>query len=170
MSSSRSPPLASHPAKKEVQGLTPKSTNTPNISTPNPTNGHLIKINSTPAQNASVPFHLFLLAKKTNVRWGPSRRVMPMRKRMLPMASRARSKKRMRPKRKKKPPPLQKATPISGRGHYVSRLGAGWSFRRVVSIAVGDVLCESESHIVGMIGEILGERGCARMRWEIIVA
>jgi hypothetical protein len=70
-------------------------------------------MSSTPAQNASVPFHLFFRAKNTNVRCGPRRRVMPMRKRMLPMASRARSKKRIRPKTKKKPPPLQKATPIS---------------------------------------------------------
>lgn len=39
---------------------------------------------------------------------------MPIRKRMLPIARRARSKKRMRPKSRKKNPPVQKATPISG--------------------------------------------------------
>jgi hypothetical protein len=120
------PPITIRAAGLEEAKLTPKSTNTPNISTPNPMSGHLIKINSTPAQNASVPFHLFLRAKKTKVRWGPRRSVMPMRKRMLPMASRARSKKRMRPKRKKKPPPLQKATPISAQDTLVvSILRAG---------------------------------------------
>jgi hypothetical protein len=72
-------------------------------------------MSSTPAQNASVPLHLFLRAKKTNVRCGPSRSVIPIRKRMLPIARSARSKKRIRPKMKKKPPPLQKATPISVR-------------------------------------------------------
>jgi hypothetical protein len=39
--------------------------------------------------------------------------VRPMRKRMLPIASMARSKKRNTPPRRKKPPPEQKATPIS---------------------------------------------------------
>jgi hypothetical protein len=93
--------------------LTPNNTNIPNNSTPNPISGHFIKMSSTPAQNARVPFHFCLRAKKTNVRCGPSRSVMPTRKRMLPIASRARSKKRIKPSRKKKPPPLQKATPIS---------------------------------------------------------
>lgn len=93
--------------------LTPNNTKIPNNSTPNPISGHFIKMSSTPAQKANVPFHFCLRAKKTNVRWGPSSSVMPTRKRMLPMASRARSKKRIRPSRKKKPPPLQKATPIS---------------------------------------------------------
>jgi hypothetical protein len=55
---------------------------------------------------------------------------MPTRKRMLPIASRARSKKRIRPSRKKKPPPLQKATPISGRG-------GGLAFSIVVAIVPG---------------------------------
>lgn len=105
------PPI--HYATNYSKALTPKSTNIPNSSTPNPINGHLMRISRTPAQNAKVPFHLFLRAKKTNVRWGPSRSVMPIRKRMLPIASRARSKKRIRPSRKKNPPPLQKATPIS---------------------------------------------------------
>jgi len=57
-----------------------------------------------PAQNAKLPRHFCLRAKKRNVRCGPRRSVMPMRKRMLPMARRARSKKRMRPKMRKKPP------------------------------------------------------------------
>lgn len=47
---------------------------------------------------------------------------MPIRKRMLPIASRARSKKRIRPSRKKKPPPLQKATPISVVAHVLALL------------------------------------------------
>lgn len=82
---------------------------------------------------------------------------MPMRKRMLPMASRARSKKRIRPKMKKKMPPEEKATPISGgeRG----QLGHCWvRFGGEV-----DVLCESESHIVGIVGERCGVGDGARM-------
>jgi hypothetical protein len=39
---------------------------------------------------------------------------MPMRKRMLPIARRERSKKRRRPRRRKAKPPVQKATPNSG--------------------------------------------------------
>lgn len=105
-----------------AQQLTPNNTNMPNNSTPNPISGHFIRMSSTPAQNASVPFHFCFRAKKTNVRCGPSNSVMPTRNRMLPIASRARSKKRIRPRRKKKPPPLQNATPISVGGYGRSAL------------------------------------------------
>jgi hypothetical protein len=129
--------------------LTPNNTNIPNNSTPNPISGHFIKISSTPAQKASVPFHFCLRAKKTNVRCGPRRSVMPTRNRMLPMASRARSKKRIRPSRKKKPPPLQKATPISvdvGSCQYGSDLCASLGFVPLsLSFGKWDALCESES-------------------------
>ena len=88
-----------------------------------------------PVQKQALPRHLLRRAKKSNVREGPRRRVMPIRKRMLPIASRARSKKKRRPKRMKRlvsvsvlkqagkenggtyVPPAQKATAISVAGH-----------------------------------------------------
>lgn len=110
---SLSPIQHASPQGRKVKQLTPNSTKMPNNSTANPISGHLMRMRSTPAQNAKLPLHLFLRAKNTKVRCGPSKSVIPTRKRMFPMASRARSKKRIRPSRKKKPPPLQKATPIS---------------------------------------------------------
>jgi hypothetical protein len=89
-----------------------------------------------------------------------------MRKRMLPMASSARSKKRIRPNMKKKPPPLQKATPISGRGGGLALLCFGAQLRDYCyCYAEGDGLCVSESHIVGMMG---GEGGCLSARIALV--
>lgn len=69
---------------------------------------------------------------------------MPMRKRMLPMASRARSKKKRRPRKRKSTPPVEKATPISGKRGYrvgfeVLQFGrGGWYFgcRRAIGLAL----------------------------------
>ena len=57
-----------------------------------------------PDQNARLPFHFCFRAKKRKVREGPRRRVMPMRKRMLPIARSARSKRRIMPRRRNATP------------------------------------------------------------------
>lgn len=63
-----------------------------------------MSIRKIPAQKAALPRHFCLRAKKRKVRCGPRSNVIPTRKRMLPMARRARSKKRIRPKTRKKKP------------------------------------------------------------------
>lgn len=68
-----------------------------------------------PAANAAVPFNFAGREKKSSVRAGPMMIVRPMRKRILPMASSARSKKKRRPRVRKRAPPEQKAAPISVR-------------------------------------------------------
>jgi len=96
-----------------VAKKSPNRTKIPYSSTKKPMNAHLINIKQIPTANAAVPLIFCRRAKKANVFWMPIISVRPIRKRMLPIASMARSKKRNTPPRRKKPPPEQKATPIS---------------------------------------------------------
>lgn len=57
-----------------------------------------------PMANAAVPLIFCVREKKRMVFVGPIRIVSPIRNRMLPIARRARSKKRKIPKRRKKRP------------------------------------------------------------------
>lgn len=80
-----------------------------------------MSINVTPAKNAAVPLYFAGLEKKNErVEGRPIVRVRPMRNNMLPKARRARSKNRRRPAKRDKKPPVQKATPSSGRERVIS--------------------------------------------------
>lgn len=97
--------------------ITPKkSPNNPTIprdSSKNPTNVHFIRISSTPNTKNIVPRLLAGLVKKIYVFCGPMINKTPIRNRILPNASKARSKNVKTPKTKNKNPPKVKATPNS---------------------------------------------------------
>lgn len=97
--------------------ITPKkSPNKPTIprdSTRNPTNVHFIRISSTPNTKNIDPRLLAGLVKKIYVFCGPMINKTPIRNRILPNASKARSKNVKTPKTKNRNPPKVKATPNS---------------------------------------------------------
>jgi hypothetical protein len=92
-----------------VPKKSPNRIKMPYSSTTKPTNGHLSKMSVMPPANAAVPLSFCRRAKKSSVFCGPMMMVRPIRKRMLPIASMARSKKRRRP-------PTRKKMPIGGGG------------------------------------------------------
>lgn len=86
----------------------------PTLSTINPINECLVKINAMPPKKNKVGLIFVGLAKKYIALDGPMIKITPMTKRMLPIARRLESKKVIMPKKKNTTPAAVDATPYSG--------------------------------------------------------